>query len=603
MFYNQIILARKGPLGKIWLAAHFDKKLTKNQIFSTDISDSVESVLNPASPLALRVSGHLMLGIVRIYSRKVKYLMNDCTEAMWKIKLAFRPGNVDLGGQEHIASAHAIDDVRYYGNVQHDFDYPELADTAFDPDSLATYKTMKAARGRTLANLYETTQDDFDISDMMKSGAGRSPSTGQVQMDLERLPGEDETAWRRRSSASHISDIEIMRGSGGRSTLSGARTSMSMAYIDDENIPAFEEGADVMEFGEANAPTMDDYEYQYEAPPEVDDGVGGVGYDQPNEYDPSQYSQMDHIIGREEGVGVALEEPEEIVTKKKGKSGKRQKAIIDARTELTSDEMKLNQTDLARTQSRSINDPLPFHRSCEEELTAEQRIAMPSVRGLCPELMGLFDMTMNPNADNFPFPRKSSNQIEDAEMLRAAGRIGPSSRRPSDVYSAAGALDQSGAGDDAAAFEQPEYNDYEYQQETYDADPGLDVEPYGYDDGTKRRSRSGSDDLPIGALALADKKSPFAKSYAGEEDTTNASAISTWNPRTRGVFDILKDQFNENDEVSFQTIANGISRRTAAGAFLEVLQLKTWGHVDLTQDSPFADIQIKPTELLWAVEA
>ena len=71
MFYSQVILARKGPLGKIWLAAHFDKKLTKNQIFSTDISSSVESVLNPAAPLALRVSGHLMLGICRIYSRKV----------------------------------------------------------------------------------------------------------------------------------------------------------------------------------------------------------------------------------------------------------------------------------------------------------------------------------------------------------------------------------------------------------------------------------------------------------------------------------------------------------------------------------------------------
>ena len=90
MFYSQLILARKGPLGKIRLAAHYDKKLTKSQIFTTDIAESVENVLNPAAPLALRVSGHLMLGIVRIYSRKVKYLMADCTEAMWKMKIAFR---------------------------------------------------------------------------------------------------------------------------------------------------------------------------------------------------------------------------------------------------------------------------------------------------------------------------------------------------------------------------------------------------------------------------------------------------------------------------------------------------------------------------------
>jgi cohesin complex subunit SCC1 len=41
MFYSQVILARKGPLGKIWLAAHWDKKLTKQNIFSCDISESV----------------------------------------------------------------------------------------------------------------------------------------------------------------------------------------------------------------------------------------------------------------------------------------------------------------------------------------------------------------------------------------------------------------------------------------------------------------------------------------------------------------------------------------------------------------------------------
>jgi hypothetical protein len=51
------------------------------------VISSTDSILNPASPLALRVSGHLMLGVVRIYSRKVKYLMSDCTEAMWKIKM------------------------------------------------------------------------------------------------------------------------------------------------------------------------------------------------------------------------------------------------------------------------------------------------------------------------------------------------------------------------------------------------------------------------------------------------------------------------------------------------------------------------------------
>ena len=98
MFYSQIILAKKGPLGKVWLAAHWgDKKLGRTQIFSADIASSVESIVNPAVPLALRVSGHLLLGVVRIYSRKVRYLMTDCHDTMLKIKLAFRPGATSSG--------------------------------------------------------------------------------------------------------------------------------------------------------------------------------------------------------------------------------------------------------------------------------------------------------------------------------------------------------------------------------------------------------------------------------------------------------------------------------------------------------------------------
>lgn len=42
--------------------------------------------------MALRTSGHLLLGVVRIYSRKAKYLLADCNEAFVKIKMAFRPG-------------------------------------------------------------------------------------------------------------------------------------------------------------------------------------------------------------------------------------------------------------------------------------------------------------------------------------------------------------------------------------------------------------------------------------------------------------------------------------------------------------------------------
>ena len=40
--------------------------------------------------MALRTSGHLLLGVVRIYSRKQKYLIHDLGEACAKIRMAFR---------------------------------------------------------------------------------------------------------------------------------------------------------------------------------------------------------------------------------------------------------------------------------------------------------------------------------------------------------------------------------------------------------------------------------------------------------------------------------------------------------------------------------
>jgi cohesin complex subunit SCC1 len=42
--------------------------------------------------MALRLSGQLLLGVCRIYSRKAKYLLDDCNEALLKIKLVGNTG-------------------------------------------------------------------------------------------------------------------------------------------------------------------------------------------------------------------------------------------------------------------------------------------------------------------------------------------------------------------------------------------------------------------------------------------------------------------------------------------------------------------------------
>ncbi|XP_073306618.1 sister chromatid cohesion 1 protein 4 [Primulina huaijiensis] len=108
MFYSQFILAKKGPLGTIWIAAHLERKLRKNQVADTDIGVSVDSIIFPEVPIALRLSSHLLLGVVRIYNRKVNYLFDDCSEALLKIKQAFRSTAVDLPPEQSKAPYHSI---------------------------------------------------------------------------------------------------------------------------------------------------------------------------------------------------------------------------------------------------------------------------------------------------------------------------------------------------------------------------------------------------------------------------------------------------------------------------------------------------------------
>ncbi|KAK5015052.1 Rec8 like protein-domain-containing protein [Cryomyces antarcticus] len=105
MFYSETLLSKTGPLARVWLAANLERKLSKSNILQTDIDSSVHAIVDTGqAPMALRLSGQLLLGVVRIYSRKARYLLDDCNEALLKIKMAFRPGNVDLPADQ----SHAV---------------------------------------------------------------------------------------------------------------------------------------------------------------------------------------------------------------------------------------------------------------------------------------------------------------------------------------------------------------------------------------------------------------------------------------------------------------------------------------------------------------
>ena len=88
MFYSDTLLAKTGPLARVWLASNLERKLTKQNVLTSNLENNVRDIIGEGqAPMALRLSSQLLLGVVKIYSRKAKYLLDDCNEALNKIKI------------------------------------------------------------------------------------------------------------------------------------------------------------------------------------------------------------------------------------------------------------------------------------------------------------------------------------------------------------------------------------------------------------------------------------------------------------------------------------------------------------------------------------
>ena len=109
------------------------------------------------APLALRTSGHLLLGVVRIHDSKQKSLMYDCSDALVKIKLAFRPGTVDLPANK-ASSVSAITMAETFADFESDEKIAELGECVCargcrgDLASLSGRARARRPRARSLPN-------------------------------------------------------------------------------------------------------------------------------------------------------------------------------------------------------------------------------------------------------------------------------------------------------------------------------------------------------------------------------------------------------------------------------------------------------------------
>ncbi|KAF4964159.1 hypothetical protein FSARC_7909 [Fusarium sarcochroum] len=190
MFYSETLLQKSGPLARVWLSANLERKLSKNHILQSNVTDSVEAIITPnQAPMALRLSSQLLLGVVRIYQRKTRYLLDDCNEAMMKIKMAFRSsGNNDMAVNLQLPNREALtlpDKITPYDN----FELPPPPDANWLLSQVEDVSAAPIGRKGRVSQRDINLQEDYDNSQFLNDGMGMDDDMmaplGNIDLELD----------------------------------------------------------------------------------------------------------------------------------------------------------------------------------------------------------------------------------------------------------------------------------------------------------------------------------------------------------------------------------------------------------------------------------
>jgi len=145
MFYTTQTLSRKGPLGLLWIAAHTPGKLKREQVVEASVERAVAQVLYPDVPLALRITAHLLTGIVRVHAKKAVYLQQDCNDALLSLRQAFRAEDAGPWAASPPAGTGVLGDATNRGG---DGDSPATGPGKRERHEVARYEPEGGVRAR-----------------------------------------------------------------------------------------------------------------------------------------------------------------------------------------------------------------------------------------------------------------------------------------------------------------------------------------------------------------------------------------------------------------------------------------------------------------------
>ncbi|KAK7057243.1 RAD21 protein [Favolaschia claudopus] len=628
MFYSETILSRRGPLGKVWLAAHMERKLSKTQTLQTDIEQSVGAIMGQeVEVMALRLSGQLLLGVVRIYSRKAKYLLDDCNEALLKIKMAFRPGMVDMTEDQLVVNKNAI---TLQGDVP-DLDILQNMDWGLEyevkplPPQGHHQAHVDDITLRTAADTFQS----FDLNDPFDIG----PSDGigsQDFLDLGLDFGDGEKAdendamsvdgsvgvGRDAFAMDENFDDQFMRRNGDVdldvfSHHSKSRDPSEQPFdmgmdidlpIDFGDLPAREKTPEQNKSSRASSPLSD---APPTPPPEDPNPLPDSEKTPKAKRKPKEKKQIiDSVTELEGGPGAK-------VGKRNGGLGP---AVNTDVSGILTEQHFLPRSSLMMRLLEIRDDPISHF--LPTKVTPNGTFFCAAPPGLAPELAQLFMRPVSSpsskrRAASPEKPNKRArldvNGDEEVEQGRRDASVAPSIGARSDILGRAGST-----GPDATF----DFGDHGGPVDDFQLEvpPDLDVDVRGKSAAPSELSRLSTplpDGFDEGVGSYADATCPIVmfdvktQSQAvdnAEPAENEGKGYSKNTVKALGVIrKVLKPTDGEDEDkvLSFREMADKASRRAAASFFFELLVLGTRDCVELNQTAPFENIEVHAKDKLW----
>ncbi|CAF2112957.1 sister chromatid cohesion 1 protein 3 [Brassica napus] len=644
MFYSHVYLARKGPLGTVWAAAHLQQRLKKSHYTATNIPKTVDLIMFPEAPLALRLSGHLLLGVVRIYSKQVDYLFRDCALVTTWLSKSFVSTQVDLPEDARQAPVESVtlpqalnlddfqlDDDTHEGEFdnhlrsQEDITLTDQIPTGVDPYVAITF--------------------DEDISsgpspmdvDQSTEPVSAHPGDTDVEMAFETEPLNLSPERGNANSPGSVPEVEIRRDAAAAHGLSPAS---HLPFATEHTEPLDE----TMKEKEPSIPNIDDevlssrgqaFELRSGSP-----GFAGFEEERDNFVHPSPQ------LALQPSPPPPAQQPRP-----------RKRKHFDKVTVLTNRIMRErleDPSDTLRKRKKMPSSKLSMWRM-NNQSKKDQIFSEPLLTGFSDALRSVFDkdcVSSKPYlavpSESIPEPAPVSSPTREAEAgVHPTSSVPQSAvpdsthpddtlqrspvRQTEDVQDSAGPQSARGESVPREAQSPRPFNDDDTGIERFRDGGYIDFMPSppprfspssGTDDFTTQTSRASEtesyrtepstsayrDDMPglmtsgISAIPeMADEELYFLDVGGNTPVRSPASQDSdALTGRTRALAQYLKERSSvspssstSSGDLSLGKILEGKTRKLAARMFFETLVLKSRGLIDMHQEQPYSDITLK----------